>query len=43
MVPRLTRRRFVVASVLGAVGAGGYGLSRAVSRVREAAERMSSQ
>jgi hypothetical protein len=41
MVPRITRRRFVVASVLGAVGAGAYGLTRAVRNVREAARRLS--
>jgi hypothetical protein len=37
----LSRRRFLGLSALGALGAGGYGLTRAVRRVRDAASRMS--
>jgi hypothetical protein len=33
-----TRRQFVVSAVLGTVGAGAYGLTRAVQKVREAAK-----
>jgi hypothetical protein len=41
MVPRITRRRFVIGSVLAAVGVGAYGITRAVHRVRDAARRLS--
>jgi hypothetical protein len=39
----LTRRRFAYLSVAGVLGAGGYGLQRAVRRTREAAARSVSQ
>ncbi len=42
MPPRLTRRRFLFGSTLGLLGLGGYGLTRAVRNVREAARRSSS-
>jgi hypothetical protein len=41
MFPHLSRRRFVLLSALGVVGAAGYGLVRAVQHVREAARRTS--
>jgi hypothetical protein len=43
MPPLLTRRRFLLASTLGVVGAGGYGLTRAVHRVRDAARRLTDE
>jgi hypothetical protein len=39
----ITRRRFIVLSAAGVLGAGGYGLTRAVQRVRESASRLTSQ
>jgi hypothetical protein len=36
----LSRRRLLVLSGLGVLGAGGYGLTRAVRSVRDAAGRM---
>jgi hypothetical protein len=36
----LSRRQFFVLSGLSALGAGGYGLTRALARVRGAAARM---
>jgi hypothetical protein len=39
----LTRRRFVLSAVAGTLGAGAYGLTRAVQKVREAARRMSDE
>ena len=40
---QLSRRRFLALSGVGALGAAGYGLTRAVQKVRESAARMSSQ
>jgi hypothetical protein len=37
----LTRRRFVLSAVVGTVGAAGYGLVRAVQKVRDAARQLS--
>jgi hypothetical protein len=37
----MSRRRFLFLSALGALGAGGYGLTRTVQKVRDAARRMS--
>jgi hypothetical protein len=39
----LSRRRFLLCSALGVVGAGSYGIVTAVNRVRDAAGRMNSQ
>jgi hypothetical protein len=39
--PRLSRRQFVLLSSAAALGVGGYALTRAVRRVREAARHSS--
>ena len=36
----LSRRQFLALSVTGAFGAGGYGLTRAMQKVRDVAKRM---
>jgi hypothetical protein len=43
-LPTLTRRRFIYLSLAGGVlGGAGFGVTRTVHRVREAAARMTSQ
>lgn len=37
----LSRRQFIGLTVAGALGASGYGLTRAVQKVRDAASHMS--
>jgi hypothetical protein len=39
----MSRRQFILLSGLGAFGAGGYGLHRAVEKVRGSARRMSEE
>ncbi len=39
----LSRRQFIGLSVAGVLGASGYGLTRTVQKVRDAASRMSDQ
>ncbi|MBN9118011.1 MAG: twin-arginine translocation signal domain-containing protein [Planctomycetes bacterium] len=37
----LSRRRFIGLSALGALGASGYGVTRAVQKVRDSARQLS--
>ena len=38
---KLSRRRFLALSAVGALGAGGYGITRAVQKVRDSARQLS--
>lgn len=40
MSVKLSRRRFLALSGVGVLGAGGYGLTYAVQKVRDSARRM---